>query len=166
MNGKRNKVEILRRKGRFDMKVILLKDVKGSGKAGDVVNVNDGYARNFLFPRGLAQEANAANLNAQRNRAAAEDHRKQVEREAAMALAEQLRQLGVTVSVRVGDNGKLFGTVSTKEVADAIEQQHGIKVDRKKIVIKEAIRELGEYEIQVKLYANISATIKVTVVGG
>jgi len=157
---------ISRRKGRYNMKVILLKDVKGSGKAGEVVSVNDGYARNFLFPRGLAQEANATNLNAQRNHAAAEDHRKQVEREAAMAKAEQLREVGVTIPVRVGENGRLFGSVGTKEIAEALEQQHAIKVDRKKLVLRDAIHDLGEYEVRVKLYANVSATIKVKVIGG
>lgn len=147
------------------MKVILTQDVKGSGKSGEIINVSDGYARNFLFPKGLAIEASAANLNAQKNRQAALDHKKQVERQEAQALAERIQALGVTIQARTGENGKLFGSISTKEVAEAIAQQHGLSVERKKIVLKEPIRELGEYQVQVKLYAGIASTIRVTVVG-
>ena len=147
------------------MKVILTQDVKGSGKSGDIINVSDGYARNFLFPKGLAIEASAANLNAQKNRQAAQDHKKQVERQEAQALAERIQALGVTIQARTGENGKLFGSISTKEVAEAIALQHGLTVERKKIVLKEPIRELGEYQVQVKLYAGIASTIRVTVVG-
>lgn len=147
------------------MKVILTQDVKGSGKTGDILNVSDGYARNFLFPKNLAVEASAANLNAQKNKKAAEDHKKQVERQEAQALADRLKALGVSLAVRTGENGRLFGSISTKEIAEAMEQQHGVQVDRKKIVLKEPIRELGEYTVQVKLYAGISTTIRVMVTG-
>ncbi len=147
------------------MKVILLKDVKGSGKAGEVINVSDGYARNFLFPRGLAQEATASALNAIKQKQAADDHRKQVEREAAYAQAQDLSGKTVTVRVRVGQNGKLFGTVSGKEVAEALKAQYGLEVDKKKIVLKESIKEAGTYTAQVKLYPSISADVQVVVTG-
>lgn len=147
------------------MKIILKQDVKTIGKKDEIHEVSDGYARNFLFPKGLAIEASAANLNAQKNRQAALDHKKQVERQEAQALAERIQALGVTIQARTGENGKLFGSISTKEVAEAIAQQHGLSVERKKIVLKEPIRELGEYQVQVKLYAGIASTIRVTVVG-
>ncbi len=145
------------------MKVILLEDVKGSGKKGAILNVSDGYARNFLFPRKLAVEANASNIANQEKHLSAQKHRQELEEEAARQLAARLKNIGVKVSIRVGKDGKAYGAVSNAQIADALQEQYGIEVDRKKIVIKEPIREVGEGTAQVKVYAGISADIKVIV---
>ena len=148
------------------MKVILNADVKGTGKKGEIVNVSDGYARNFLFPRKLATEATSANITAQENKIKAQQHKKQQEEEEARVLAAQVKQLEVTVAIRVGEGGKVFGSVNTQQIADALKVQHGLEMDKKKIVIKDTIKELGVHTVQLKLYANIAAELKVNIVAG
>ncbi len=148
------------------MKVILNADVKGTGKKGEIVNVSDGYARNFLFPRKLATEATSANITAQENKLKAQQHKKQQEEEAARVLAARVKQLEVTVAIRVGEGGKVFGSVNTQQIADALKAQHGLEMDKKKIVIKDTIKELGVHTVQLKLYANIAAELKVNIVAG
>ncbi|MFR1759165.1 MAG: 50S ribosomal protein L9 [Christensenellaceae bacterium] len=148
------------------MKVILNADVKGTGKKGEIVNVSDGYARNFLFPRKLATEATSANITAQENKIKAQQHKKQQEEEEARVLAAQVKQLEVTVAIRVGEGGKVFGSVNTQQIADALKAQHGLEMDKKKIVIKDTIKELGVHTVQLKLYANIAAELKVNIVAG
>ncbi len=148
------------------MKVILNKDVKGSGKAGEVINVSDGYARNFLFPKGLAKEATAANMNAYKNKKSAEKHHQQVEEQAARELASGIREMSVTVIAKTGEGGRLFGSISSQQIADALNKEHGLKIDKKKINLKEHIKELGEYTVQVKLYAGIASPLKVIVKAG
>lgn len=148
------------------MKVILNADVKGTGKKGEIVNVSDGYARNFLFPRKLATEATSANITAQENKIKAQQHKKQQEEEEARILAAQVKQLEVTVAIRVGEGGKVFGSVNTQQIADALKAQHGLEMDKKKIVIKDTIKELGVHTVQLKLYANIAAELKVNIVAG
>ncbi len=145
------------------MKVILKADVKGSGKQGDIVNVSDGYARNFLLPKGLAEEATAGNLNKAKQRIGAEAHRKELELEGAKELAQRIKSLTVRVSARTGEGGKLFGSVTSKEIAEAFEAQHGIKLDKKKIALADPIRALGEYTVRVSLYENTFANVKVIV---
>ena len=148
------------------MKVILNADVKGTGKKGEIVNVSDGYARNFLFPRKLATEATSANITAQENKIKAQQHKTQQEEEEARVLAAQVKQLEVTVAIRVGEGGKVFGSVNTQQIADALKAQHGLEMDKKKIVIKDTIKELGVHTVQLKLYANIAAELKVNIVAG
>lgn len=145
------------------MKVILKADVKGTGKQGDIVSVSDGYARNFLLPKGLAEEATAGNLNKARQRLGAEAHRKEMEMEAAKELARRIKSLTVRVSARTGEGGKLFGSVTSKEIAEAFEAQHGIKLDKKKIALDEPIRATGESEIEVRLYNNVQTTFRLVV---
>lgn len=144
------------------MKVILLADVKGKGKKGEIVNVNDGYARNFLFPKKLAQEANAANLNVANQAIGAKQHKVMVEKQQANELAKELKGKTVTVKAKTGENGKLFGAITSKEVSAALKEEYGKEIDKKKIVM-DNIKEMGEYEITVKLYAEISTTMKVIV---
>ena len=145
------------------LNVILLQDVAGLGKRGEVTRVADGYARNYLLPRGLAQEATAATLkDVGRRRDAA-----QAKEERALAqardLAGRLEGLAVRVTVRAGEKGKLFGSVGNQDIAEALLAEHGFKVDRKKIVLKEPIRSLGEYTVTVRLHHAVSCDIKVMV---
>lgn len=143
------------------MKVILLQDVKGSGKKNQIVEVNDGYARNFLFPRKLAKEATSTNVNAVDVQNKAEAHRKEVLRQEAIANAEKLSKLSVTVTGK-GGNGKMFGSISTLDVAEAIKAQHGLDIDKKKIDIP-SIKAEGEYVATLKLFPEVSAKLKVIV---
>jgi len=145
------------------MKVILRQDVKGAGKKDEVVNVKDGYARNFLIPRGLAEVASAQNLNLARQRAKAEEHRQAIEVETAKDLAGRISALTVTVKANTGEGGKLFGSITSKEIAEAFEDQHGIKLDRKKIVLDEPIKAIGESEVEVRLAGNVHATFRLVV---
>ena len=143
------------------MKVILLQDVKGSGKKNQIVEVNDGYARNFLFPKKLAKEATSSNLNAVNVQNQAEAHRKEVQRQEAVANAKKLSELTVTV-IGKGGNGKMFGSISAQDVADAIKAQHGIELDKKKIDVPQ-MKSAGEYTVTLKLFPEVSAKMKVIV---
>lgn len=145
------------------MQVILMQDVKGKGKKGDIVKVSDGYARNCLFPKNLAKEASAANVNEAKQKKAAVEHQRLEQEKAARDAAAGLRELEVIIEVKSGQNGKLFGSVHTKEIAEALKAQHDFDVDKKKIALKDHIKDVGEYKVNVKLYAGISAPIKVVV---
>jgi len=147
------------------MKVILLQDVKGQGKKGDLINAADGYARNFLLPRKLAVEASASALNEMRNRDAAQKHRVAAASAAAQAAAQKLSGRTVTLKEKAGSSGKLFGAVTTREIADAITEQLGVEVDKHKLVLNENIKTFGEYEIKIKLGSDVSASIKLSVIG-
>lgn len=144
------------------MKVILTEDVSGKGRAGEIVNVSDGYARNFLFPKKLAKEATDHNLNAAKQKLAAKDHKKAVDKQNAMDVAKELSGAVIKIKGNRGDSGRLFGAVTSKEVAAALKEQHGYDIDKKKFVVP-TIKELGEYEATVKLFADTSAKIKVLV---
>ena len=144
------------------MKVLLLEDVKGSGKKGEVVNVSDGYARNFLLPRKMAEPADAQAINAANIQKSAAQHRKFTAGIKAREIAQALDGHSVHVKARVGENGKLFGTVSGKEIAAALKEQKGVDVDRKKISV-DPIRALGEYPAKLSLFEGISVTVKVIV---
>jgi large subunit ribosomal protein L9 len=133
------------------MKVILQADVKDQGKRGDLVEVSDGYARNFLLPRKLAVEATADALNAFKNKEAAKAHQLQVGRENAVKLAKTLKETVITISAKGGSAGRLFGSVTAKEISEALENLHGIKLDKHKIVLKEPLRTAGRHTVQVKL---------------
>lgn len=145
------------------MKVVLLQDVKGHGKKGELCNVSDGYARNFLFPKKLAVEADNAALNELKNREQAAAHHKQEEINAAKETAAKLEGKTVTIKAKAGSNGKLFGSVTSKEIASEIAKSLGIEIDRKKMSVAD-IKNFGEYTAEIKLYTGITAkiTVKVT----
>ena len=145
------------------MKVILLQDVKGHGKKGEKVKASDGYARNFLFPKKLAAVADNTAMNELKNREAAAAHHKQEEIDRANATAKALNGKTVTISAKAGSNGKLFGSVTSKEIAAEIKKSLGIEIDRKKMSVAD-IKNFGEYTAEIKLYTGIIAklTVKVT----
>ena len=145
------------------MKVVLLKDVKNVGKRDDILTVSDGYARNFLFPQKLAAEATPGALKEIQRKRAAQDAREAEMKAEAEAKAALLRNKIVTLAVKCGDKGRLYGSVTAAEVADALEQQHGIKVDKRKLEIGEPIREVGVREITVWLYSGITTPMKLNV---
>ena len=146
------------------MKVILIKDVKAQGKKGDVVEVSDGYARNFLFKNGLAIEATSVNLNSLKISKDAAAHRKSVEKAEAEELAKKLNDMTVTIKLKVSETGKIFGALNTQSIADALEKE-GIAIDKKKIVLPEPIKTVGAHTVTIKPYAEVSAKLKVVVVG-
>ena len=145
------------------MKVILLQDVRGQGKKGELVTVSDGYARNFLFPRKLAQEATADNVNTMRMNDKAKREKEQRAREEAAELSARLRELTLTVWAKGGGAGRLFGSVTSQEIADALKEQEQIELDTRKIVIDEPIKTVGLYTVKVKLGFEINAPLKVEV---
>lgn len=145
------------------MKVILLADVKNVGKKGEVINASDGYARNFLFPRKLAQEATEANLNVLNQKKETERRKKLAEIEAAQKLADELKGKEVKILAKSGENGRLFGSITSKDIADALSAQFKIEIDKKKIVV-DTIRQLGTYEAEVKIYPEVSTKIKAVIV--
>ncbi|MDI6600197.1 MAG: 50S ribosomal protein L9 [Thermoanaerobacteraceae bacterium] len=145
------------------MKVILTEDVANLGKKNSVVNVSDGYARNFLFPKKLAIEASEVNMARLNKEKALEEKRIQKERDEARALASSINNLEVVLKVKAGENGKLFGSVTSKDIADALKEQHGIDLDKRKIDLKDSIKTTGVFELNVKLYQGIDASLKVRV---
>ncbi len=146
------------------MKVILQQDVKKVGSKGDVVEVSEGYGRNFLLPKKLAVEATAANLETAKQKANSAARKKQQAADEARLLAAQLEKVSVKVAVRIGEGGKLFGSVTGKDVADALAKEHGIDVDRRKISLKSEVTGAGEYEAVIKVHPEIQSTIRVLVV--
>lgn len=145
------------------MEVILIKDVKGQGKAGDIVKVSDGYARNFLLPRGYAIEATEGSKKRLKDEKAGMMKKKEIETAKARGLAERVSSLEVVLRVKAGENGKLFGSITAKDIAEALNQTHGISVDKKKVVLDEPIKNIGQSLIEIKIYPGISAKLKVTV---
>lgn len=146
------------------MKVILKSDVKGSGKAGELINVADGYARNFLIPKGLAVEANSSNLNVYNEKRAAAKYKADEEKKEAQEIANKLKDSVVTISIKASKNGKLFGALTSKDVSDAIEKQYSILIDKKKIEIG-TVKEVCTTEAKLKLYQGISTIVKIEVKG-
>ena len=146
------------------MKVILKQDVKGLGKEEDMVNVSDGYARNYLFPRGLAAEASAGNINIMNTKKKAEKTKKDRELAQARELAEKLGNITVVIKTKSGENGKLFGSITSKDIADGLKSGHNIDIDKKKIVLPDPIKNLGTTQVEVKLYPEVSARIAVKTV--
>ncbi|MCR5023692.1 MAG: 50S ribosomal protein L9 [Lachnospiraceae bacterium] len=138
------------------MKVILLQDVKSQGKKGDVINVSDGYARNFLLTKGLGVEATQQNLNDIKLKKANDEKIAAEELAAAKKLSDELKEVEVTVRIKAGADGKTFGSVSSKEIAEAVKQQKGLELDKKKIVVKDPIKALGNYKIPVKLHPEVT----------
>lgn len=146
------------------MKVILLKDVKGLGKEGDLVNAKDGYARNFLFPRNLAIEATPANLAKWEEDRKRENIQKQKEQNQALELKKKIEGLTVNIKAKGGTGGRLFGSITSNDIAEALNKEHKIDVDKRKIEMKENIKNTGITEVDVRVYAEITAKLKVNVV--
>lgn len=144
------------------MKVILLKDVKSVGKKGDIINASDGYARNYLIPKGIAQEATDSNVHILNNKKETERRQKLAEIEAAQKLAESLKGKEISISVKTGENGKLFGSITGKDIAEELNKKYKVKVDKKKIIL-DNIKQIGTYDVEVKLYPEISTKIKVII---
>lgn len=145
------------------MKVILIKDVKGSGKAGTVLEVADGYARNFLLAKGYALEATAKNINDLEGKKAAEKHRMDVARDNAQAAAQVLDGKSLVIKAKAGQGGKLFGSVTAATLCDLIGSQYGVDIDKKKLVLNQDIKSYGDYEFEVKMTQGISARMTVKV---
>mgnify|MGYP005756962183 FL=1 len=146
------------------MKVILLQDIKGVGKKDQVINANDGYARNYLFPKKLAVEANAGNLTNLKSKQDSNQYRKDLQKEEAIKIADKLKGLNVQIKVKAGENGKIFGGVTSKEISENLKTQHGIEIEKKKIILTETIKTLGTVNVDIKLYEGVTAKLKVQVV--
>lgn len=151
------------RKGMIEMKVILLEDVKSLGKKGEIVNVNDGYARNFILPKKLGVEANNQNLNDLKLKKANDEKVARQQLEAAQAFAKAMEEDEVVLSIKAGEGGRTFGSVSTKEIAKGYKEQCGKEIDKKKIILPEAIRSFGVFEVSVKLHPSVTGKLKVKV---
>ena len=145
------------------MKVILLQDVKSLGKEGEIVNVNDGYARNFIIPKKLGVEANSKNMNDLKLKKNNEEKIAKENKEAAEKLAGELKAGQVALKIKVGEGGKAFGSVSAKEIAAAVKDQMGLDVDKKKIQLKETLKTLGTHIVPVKLHPEVTAELKVEI---
>ena len=146
------------------MKVILLDNIKGVGKKDEVINAADGYARNFLFPKKLAVEANAENMSKLNNKKEAKSYKKDLEKQAAEELAKKLKGIMLKIKVKAGENGKIFGGVTSKEISENLSTQYKIEIDKKKIDLRETIKTLGEFNVAIKLFEGVIANLKVEVV--
>lgn len=146
------------------MKVILLDNIKGVGKKDEVINASDGYARNFLFPKKLALEATKDNLVKLKAKQDSTQHKKDLEKAKAIEIANKLKEIVLKIEVKAGDNGKIFGGVTSKEISENLKTQYNIDVDKKKIVLKETIKVLGTVNVDIKLYEGVLATLKVNTV--
>lgn len=145
------------------MKVILLEDVKSIGKKGEIINASDGYARNFLLPKKLGLEATSENLNTLKLQKANQEKIAAENLQAAKDFAKEIEEQTVVVSMKAGENGKSFGSVSSKEIAKAYTEQFGKEIDKKKLVLPEAIKNFGTYEVKIKLHPQVQATLRVSV---
>ena len=148
------------------MKLILLENVKGVGKKDEIINANDGYARNFLLPKKLAVEANNQNLAKLKSKQEANEHKKMTEKQEAEDLAKKLEKIILKIQVKAGENGKIFGGVTAKEIAEQLQKQHNFKVDKKKIDLKETIKQTGMFTIDLRLYEGVIAKLKIHIIGG
>ena len=146
------------------MQIILLQDVKTLGKKGDTVNVNDGYARNFIIPKKLGIEATPKNINDLKLQKVNEEKRAQEKLEEAKAFAQKIEEKPVKVKLKIGEGGKTFGSISTKEIAKEVKEQLGFEIDKKKMVLEEPIKNLGTYEVPVKIHKDVTASLKVNVI--
>ena len=146
------------------MKVILLDNIKGVGKKDEVINASDGYARNFLFPKKLAVEANSENMAKLKAKENSSMYKKSVEKEDAQKLAETLKSILVKISVKTGENGKIFGSITSKEIADSLKEQYKIELDKKKIDLKDPIKTVGTFSVPVKLYEGVIGTLRVQII--
>lgn len=147
------------------MKVILKENIKGIGKKDEIKNVSDGYARNYLFAKDLAVEATNANLAKLKSKKDSEQYKKDVEKEEAKKIADKMEKIRLSFKVKTGENGKVFGGVSSKEIAEKLEKEYSIKVDKKKIELKDAIKTLGITKVPIKLYEGVVGNLKIEVLG-
>ena len=147
------------------MKVILKENIKSIGKKDEIINVSDGYARNYLFAKNLAVEANSSNLAKLKSKQDSEKYKKDQEKEEAKKLAKKMERIMLQFKVKAGENGKVFGGVSSKEIAEKLEKSYSIKIDKKKIDLKETIKTLGITKVQIKLYEGVIAKVKIDVLG-
>ncbi len=148
------------------MKVILLDNIKGVGKKDEVINASDGYARNYLIPKKLAVEANAENMSKLNNKKEAANYRKDVEKQNAEELAKKLKGIMLKIKVKAGENGKIFGGVTAKEISENLKSQYNFDIDKKKIELKETIKTLGSFNVSVKLFEGITASLRIEVISG
>ena len=146
------------------MEVIFVKDLKGQGKAGERKNISDGYAKNFLIPKGYAIEATAANLNDLKGKKDSEAYKKEQDLKNAQQLKEKLELITVIIKTKAGDNGKLFGSITSKDISEQLLKQHLITIDKKKIVLPDGIKETGTFNVDAKLYPSVVGTININVI--
>ena len=146
------------------MKVILTQDIKGVGKKDEIINANDGYARNFLLPRKMAVEANSQNMSLLQGRKDSASFKKEQEKENALMLQEKISKIMLKIKVKAGGNGKIFGSITSKEIATELKNQYNIDVDKKKILLKESIKEIGLFNIEIKLYEGIIGKLKIDII--
>ncbi|MCI8546544.1 MAG: 50S ribosomal protein L9 [Clostridia bacterium] len=146
------------------MKVILKADIKGVGKKDEVINASDGYARNYLFPRKLAVEANNENMSKLKSKNESVAFKKETEKKYAQDLASKLEKITMKMIVKAGENGKIFGGVTSKEIAESLKSEYKIEVDKKKILLNETIKNLGNFTVEIKLYEGVIAKLKLNVV--
>ncbi len=149
--------------GGYNMKVILNQDVKGQGKKGDLIEVSDGYARNFLLPKNLAIPATKENINVLKGQQESREYRQQKELEEAKITADKINEISVKLKAKAGDNGKLFGSITSKDVSEALTEQHHIKIDKKKFVLPDGIKTLGTTQVDIKVHPGVVAKLKVNV---
>ena len=147
------------------MKVILLSDIKNVGKKDDILNANDGYARNFLFPKKLAVEATPDNLKKLNEKKASEAHKKELDKQKAKEIAEVINKLELKLKVKAGENGKIFGGITAKEISEELKKQNNIDVDKKKVILAETIKTLGRFSVDIKLYEGITAKLIIDIKG-
>ena len=147
------------------MKVILTQDIKGVGKKDEIINANDGYARNFLFPKKMAVEANKQNMSLLQGRKDSANFKKEQDKEKANELKDKISRIMLTIKVKSGENGKIFGSITSKEISTELKKQHNIEIDKKKIMLKEAIKEQGTFTIEIKLYEGIIGKLKINIIG-
>lgn len=145
------------------MKVIFLQDVKGKGKKGDIKDVSDGFAKNFLIPKKAAVEATAANLNAAKGKQESIQYHKDMEEDNAKKLSEKLSEITLDITAKIGDNGKLFGSVTSKELSEILKEKHGFSIDKRKFVLPDGIKTEGSHMVDIKLHPGIVAKLKVNV---
>ncbi|MFR0823525.1 MAG: 50S ribosomal protein L9 [Clostridia bacterium] len=146
------------------MKVILLENIKGVGKKDEVINASDGYARNFLFPKNLALEATKDNMLKLQAKQQANQRKKDIEKEEAIKVASKMKELLLKIEVKSGENGKIFGGVTAKEIAENLQKQYQIAIDKKKINLKETIKNLGTYTVEIRLYEGVVGKLKIQVI--
>lgn len=146
------------------MKVILLDNIKGVGKKDEIINASDGYARNFLFPKKLAVEANNENMSKLKTKKQSEQYKKDVNKENAEKIAKKLDDITLTIKVKAGENGKIFGGVTSKEISEELKKQYKIDIDKKKIILNENIKNLGSFDISMKLFEGVTGKLKVKVI--
>lgn len=148
------------------MKVILLSNIKGVGKKDQVIEASDGYARNFLFPKKLAVEANSTNMNNLKAKQESNQYRKDVEKQEAQKIAEKLKGIMLKVRVKAGKNGKIFGGVTSREIAEGLKKDYNIVIDKKKIMLADTVKTLGTITVDIKLYEGVTGKLKVDIIAG